>query len=74
MARRANPIDDAAVIQEIRKKVGFHIHLRADANRKWSFDQALIFGSNVKDSALQYIEVSFINVCFCIVMLYAGGD
>lgn len=56
VARRTNPIEDAAVIQEIRKKVGFRIHLRADANRKWSFDQALLFGSNVKDSALQYIE------------------
>lgn len=58
MARRANPTEDAAVIQEIRKKVGFHVQLRADANRKWSFDEALQFGSNVKDCALQYIEVS----------------
>nr|XP_043623438.1 protein PHYLLO, chloroplastic [Erigeron canadensis] len=56
VARRANPIEDALVIQEIRKKVGFHIQLRADANRKWSFDEALQFGRNVKDSALQYIE------------------
>ncbi|KAI3719962.1 hypothetical protein L6452_20868 [Arctium lappa] len=56
VARRANPIEDAAVVQEIRKKVGFHIQLRVDANRKWSFDEALQFGSHVKDCALQYIE------------------
>ncbi|XP_024988553.1 protein PHYLLO, chloroplastic [Cynara cardunculus var. scolymus] len=56
VARRANPVEDAAVVQEIRKKVGFHIQLRVDANRKWSFDEALRFGSHVKDCALQYIE------------------
>ncbi|XP_071735709.1 protein PHYLLO, chloroplastic isoform X2 [Rutidosis leptorrhynchoides] len=56
VARRANPIEDAEVIQEIRRKVGFQIQLRADANRKWSFNEALQFGSNVKGCALQYIE------------------
>ncbi|KAK1425534.1 hypothetical protein QVD17_20887 [Tagetes erecta] len=56
VARRPNPIEDSIVIQEIRRKIGFHVQLRADANRKWSFDQALQFGSNVKDCALQYIE------------------
>ncbi|KAK9051156.1 hypothetical protein SSX86_027782 [Deinandra increscens subsp. villosa] len=56
VARRANPIEDAIVIQEIRKKIGFQVQLRADANRKWSFDHALQFGANVKDCALQYIE------------------
>ncbi|KAI3796239.1 hypothetical protein L1987_38906 [Smallanthus sonchifolius] len=56
VARRANPIEDAIVIQEIRRKIGFQVQLRADANRKWSFNQALLFGSNVIDCALQYIE------------------
>ncbi|KAM0047794.1 putative 2-succinyl-5-enolpyruvyl-6-hydroxy-3-cyclohexene-1-carboxylic-acid synthase [Helianthus debilis subsp. tardiflorus] len=56
VARRSNPVEDAMVVQEIRKKIGFQVQLRADANRKWSFDQALQFGSNVKDCALQYIE------------------
>ncbi|KAI3744252.1 hypothetical protein L1987_57329 [Smallanthus sonchifolius] len=56
VARRANPIEDAIVIQEIRRKIGFQVQLRADANRKWSFDQALLFGYNVIDCALQYIE------------------
>lgn len=69
MARRANPIEDAAVIQAIRKKVGFHIQLRADANRKWSLDQALQFGSNVEDCKLQYIEVSSIYL-FTFVYIY----
>ncbi|KAI7758074.1 hypothetical protein M8C21_033587 [Ambrosia artemisiifolia] len=55
VARRANPVEDAIVIQEIRKKIGFHVQIRADANRKWSFDQALQFGSNVNDCALHYL-------------------
>ncbi|KAL7603912.1 hypothetical protein Lser_V15G15247 [Lactuca serriola] len=56
VARRAHPIEDAQVIQEIRKKIGFHIQLRVDANKKWSFNDALQFGSNVKECELQYIE------------------
>lgn len=60
MARRAHPIEDAQVIQEIRKKIGFHIQLRVDANKKWSFNDALQFGSNVKECELQYIEVFII--------------
>ena len=56
MARRESPIEDAQVIQEIRKKVGPHIQLRADANKKWSFNEAIQFGSNVKDCGLEYIE------------------
>ncbi|CAK9183146.1 unnamed protein product, partial [Ilex paraguariensis] len=56
VARRADPIEDAAVIQEVRKKVGHQIELRADANRKWTYDEAIRFGFAVKNCDLQYIE------------------
>ncbi|KAL4586503.1 hypothetical protein LXL04_011139 [Taraxacum kok-saghyz] len=56
VARRESPIEDAHVIQEIRKKVGYHIQLRADANKKWSFNEAIQFSSNVKDCGLEYVE------------------
>ncbi|GAB4828987.1 hypothetical protein Ancab_018646 [Ancistrocladus abbreviatus] len=56
VARRTDPKEDAEVIQEIRKKVGPQIKLRVDANRKWTYEQAIEFGSHVKDCNLQYIE------------------
>ncbi|KAL2484725.1 Protein PHYLLO [Abeliophyllum distichum] len=56
VARRADPIEDIAVIQEVRKKVGHHIVIRADANRKWTFSEAVQFACSVKDCCLQYIE------------------
>ncbi|CAN0923899.1 Protein PHYLLO, chloroplastic [Linum grandiflorum] len=56
VARRENPIEDAAVLQEVRNAVGQEIQLRVDANRKWTFEEAILFGSLVKDSDLQYIE------------------
>ncbi|XWS64136.1 hypothetical protein CRYUN_Cryun06bG0160800 [Craigia yunnanensis] len=56
VARRADPVEDAAVIQEVRKKVGCHIELRVDANRNWTYEQAIQFGFLVKDCNLQYIE------------------
>lgn len=57
VARREDPVEDAAVIQEVRKKVGCHIDLRVDANRNWTYEQAIKFGFLVKDYNLQYIEV-----------------
>ncbi|XWS69567.1 hypothetical protein CRYUN_Cryun04dG0190100 [Craigia yunnanensis] len=56
VARRADPVEDAAVIQEVRKNVGCHIELRVDANRNWTYEQAIQFGFLVKDCNLQYIE------------------
>ncbi|KAG8366507.1 hypothetical protein BUALT_Bualt17G0087200 [Buddleja alternifolia] len=56
VARRADPDEDIAVIKEVRKKVGEHIVLRADANRKWTYDEAIRFACSVKDCHLQYIE------------------
>ncbi|KAL8035297.1 hypothetical protein ABFS82_12G085600 [Erythranthe guttata] len=56
VARRSEPDEDIAAIKEVRKKVGPHIVLRADANRKWTYDQAVKFAHSVKDCCLQYIE------------------
>ncbi|KAH9772172.1 protein PHYLLO [Citrus sinensis] len=56
VARRADPIKDAEVIQEVRKKVGHRIELRVDANRNWTYQEALEFGFLIKDCDLQYIE------------------
>lgn len=51
-------MQDATLIQEVRKEVGCHIMIRADANRNWTFEEAMKFGSLVKDCNLQYIEVN----------------
>ncbi|XP_024934015.3 protein PHYLLO, chloroplastic isoform X2 [Ziziphus jujuba] len=56
VARQRSPMHDAEVIQEVRKKVGQHIELRVDANRNWTFQEAIQFGSLVRDCNLQYIE------------------
>lgn len=56
VARRSGPLEDVAVIQAVRQKIGNLIEIRADANRKWTFSQAMQFASHVKDCNLQYIE------------------
>ncbi|PON74619.1 Menaquinone biosynthesis protein MenD [Parasponia andersonii] len=56
VARRRSPTQDARVIQEVRKKIGYQVELRADANRNWTYKEAIEFGSLVKDCDLQYIE------------------
>lgn len=61
VARREDPTEDAAVISEIREKLGYQINIRVDANRKWTYDKAIHFGFSVKSFALEYIEEP---VCF----------
>lgn len=61
---------DAAVVQEVRKKLGNQIELRVDANRNWSYEEAILFSSLVKDCGLQYIEVLFVNVSHISGMIY----
>ncbi|KAM0961461.1 hypothetical protein ACFX2J_020652 [Malus domestica] len=56
VARQGSPLHDAAVIQAVRKKIGYQIEVRADANRNWTYKEAIQFGSLVKDCDLQYIE------------------
>uniref|UniRef100_A0ACD5ZH39 Uncharacterized protein n=1 Tax=Avena sativa TaxID=4498 RepID=A0ACD5ZH39_AVESA len=56
VGRRETPAEDAAVIEKIREVVGYKINIRADANRKWTYEQAIEFSSSVKSFSLQYIE------------------
>ncbi|KAL9246308.1 hypothetical protein vseg_019859 [Gypsophila vaccaria] len=56
VGRRDDPREDAQVVQEIRNKIGAEVELRVDANRKWTYEKAIEFGSLVKDCGLQYIE------------------
>ncbi|KAJ1442201.1 Mandelate racemase/muconate lactonizing enzyme, C-terminal [Sesbania bispinosa] len=56
VARGGDPMQDATLIQEVRKKVGFQIIIRVDANRNWTYEEAMKFSSLVKDCNLQYIE------------------
>ncbi|KAB5538297.1 hypothetical protein DKX38_015830 [Salix brachista] len=62
VARRADPIQDAAVICKVRNEVGPRVELRVDANRKWTYEEAIQFGFLVKDCDLQYIEEPVENV------------
>ncbi|KAJ6772110.1 2-SUCCINYL-5-ENOLPYRUVYL-6-HYDROXY-3-CYCLOHEXENE-1-CARBOXYLATE SYNTHASE [Salix koriyanagi] len=62
VARRADPIQDAAVICKVRNEVGPCVELRVDANRKWTYEEAIQFGFRVKDCDLQYIEEPVENV------------
>lgn len=50
-------MQDATLIKEVRKRVGCQIIIRADANRNWTYEEAMEFSSLVKDCNLQYIEV-----------------
>ncbi|PON76783.1 Enolase N-terminal domain-like [Trema orientale] len=61
VARRRSPTQDARVIQEVREKIGYQVELRADANRNWTYKEAIEFGSLVKDCDLQYIEVDYMD-------------
>ncbi|CAA7053570.1 unnamed protein product [Microthlaspi erraticum] len=56
VARRVSSVQDALVLQEVRRVVGNQIELRADANRRWTFEEAVKFGLLVKNCNLQYIE------------------
>ncbi|KAI4302200.1 hypothetical protein MLD38_037978 [Melastoma candidum] len=56
VARNADPVDDAVMIQAVRKMVGYDIQLRVDANRRWTYEEAMKFAYLVKDVNLQYIE------------------
>ncbi|KAK3154480.1 hypothetical protein QOZ80_2BG0191010 [Eleusine coracana subsp. coracana] len=56
VGRRESPAEDAAVLQKIREIVGYQINIRVDANQKWTYEQAVEFGSRAKSLRLQYIE------------------
>ena len=52
----AGAFEDAARLRAIRDAVGPHVSLRADANRRWSLNDALSFGLQAADVRLEYIE------------------
>ncbi|GAQ91163.1 isochorismate synthase [Klebsormidium nitens] len=56
VARRSSPTADAAAIAAVRAAVGPDVMLRADANRRWTLDQATQFGLAVRGLGLQYVE------------------
>nr|XP_024385455.1 protein PHYLLO, chloroplastic-like isoform X2 [Physcomitrium patens] len=56
VGRRATPQQDAAVIQAVRERVGADVKIRADANRKWSYQQAIEFANLVKECDMEYLE------------------
>lgn len=56
VGRRADPEQDAAAVLAIRQTVGPGVALRADANRRWSLEQAVQFGKQAAAANLQYIE------------------
>ncbi|XP_066321928.1 protein PHYLLO, chloroplastic-like isoform X5 [Miscanthus floridulus] len=69
VGRRESPIEDATALHKIREVVGYQINIRVDANQKWTYEQAVEFGSRVKSLRLEYIEepVSSVNdlIKFC---------
>ncbi|CAN6447201.1 unnamed protein product [Victoria cruziana] len=56
VARRASPSEDAAIIEAIRNRLGYQINIRVDANRMWTFEEAIEFGKCAASHSLQYIE------------------
>lgn len=55
VARQQDPQQDAAKVLAVREAVGHSIVLRADANRKWSLNQAVAFGHAVQGAHLQVV-------------------
>ena len=55
MGRHRNPLWDAEMLVAIRRAVGPGVALRADANRKWSLNQAVAFGHAVAEANLQVL-------------------
>ena len=53
VGRRSRPEADAAVIVGLRQALGPAVTLRADANRKWSLQQAVAFGTAAASAHLQ---------------------
>ncbi|HYE95095.1 MAG TPA: o-succinylbenzoate synthase [Rubricoccaceae bacterium] len=48
--------DDAERVRAVRERVGSGVALRADANRGWSWTEAVAFAEGVRGAALDYVE------------------
>ncbi|MDA3844082.1 MAG: o-succinylbenzoate synthase [Candidatus Kapabacteria bacterium] len=53
---RRSIADDISAVRKLQLIIGNNVKLRADANRAWSFDQAVEFAEGVSDRNLEYIE------------------
>ena len=62
VARQQEPQQDVAKVMAVRAAVGHSIVLRADANRKWSLNQAVAFGHAVRSADLQVLAEL---LCIC---------
>jgi isochorismate synthase/2-succinyl-5-enolpyruvyl-6-hydroxy-3-cyclohexene-1-carboxylate synthase/2-succinyl-6-hydroxy-2,4-cyclohexadiene-1-carboxylate synthase/O-succinylbenzoate synthase len=56
VARQADPLADAAAVLAVRQAVGPAVVLRADANQRWSLQEAVQFGAAAAPARLQYVE------------------
>jgi isochorismate synthase/2-succinyl-5-enolpyruvyl-6-hydroxy-3-cyclohexene-1-carboxylate synthase/2-succinyl-6-hydroxy-2,4-cyclohexadiene-1-carboxylate synthase/O-succinylbenzoate synthase len=56
VGRRRSPAEDAEAVRAVRAAVGPDVVLRADANRAWSLEQALVFGRRAAAAGLEYVE------------------
>ena len=56
VGRHHDPQEEAKVIELIRNTAGDQVTLRADANQRWTWEQALQFAEGVSSCGLQYLE------------------
>jgi O-succinylbenzoate synthase len=48
--------EEIDLIKDIQKKIGESSTLRLDANRSWTFEEAVIFAGSFEDESIEYIE------------------
>lgn len=61
VGRRGSPKEDAEAVLRVRDAVGPAVALRADANRRWTLEEALQFGHAVKGAGLEVTLLSYVN-------------
>lgn len=57
--------EEINLINSLIDKWGRNIKLRLDANRNWSFEQAVFFARSVKADCIEYIEEPLDNAALC---------
>jgi O-succinylbenzoate synthase len=48
--------EDVARVQELAARLGEDVALRLDANRAWTFEQAIAFAERLEDVSVEYVE------------------
>jgi O-succinylbenzoate synthase len=51
-----DPLKDAAAIDTLARETGPEVSICADANRRWTFEEAACFAKALKDARLEYFE------------------